>query len=70
MLCWFLPYNNMDQPYVYIYLLSLEPPSHTTHCYLKCYLCLIYISISPLIIEYASPFFKSLFKKKYIYIYI
>ena len=62
MLCWFLVYNNMDQPYVDIYPLSLEPPSHTTHCYLKCYLCLMYISISPLITEYSFPFFKSLLK--------
>ena len=28
MLHWFLPYNNVNQPYVYIYLLPLEPPSH------------------------------------------
>ena len=28
MLCWFLPYNIMNQPYVYIYSLPLEPPSH------------------------------------------
>ena len=27
-LCWFLPYNIMHQPYVYIYSLPLEPPSH------------------------------------------
>ena len=26
--CWFLPCNNMNQLYVYIYPLSLEPPSH------------------------------------------
>ena len=25
--CWFLPYNNRNQLYVYIYPLSLEPPS-------------------------------------------
>ena len=28
MLCWFLPYINMNQPYVYICPLLLEPPSH------------------------------------------
>ena len=28
MLCWFLPYINMDQPQVYIGPLPLEPPSH------------------------------------------
>ena len=27
MLCWFLPYINMDQPQVYICPLLLEPPS-------------------------------------------
>ena len=33
MLCWFLLYNNMNQLYVYIYPLPLEPPSHppTSH---------------------------------------
>ena len=28
MRCWFLLYNNMNQLYVYIYPLPLEPPSH------------------------------------------
>ena len=28
MLCWFLPYNNMRHPQVYIHRLPLEPPSH------------------------------------------
>ena len=28
MLHWFLPYNNVNQPYVYTYPLPLEPPSH------------------------------------------
>ena len=27
-LCWFLPYINMDQPWVYMWLLPREPPSH------------------------------------------
>ena len=27
-LCWFLPYNNMNQPSVYICPLPLKPPSH------------------------------------------
>ena len=30
-LCWFLPYNHMNQPQVYICPLSLEPTSHLTH---------------------------------------
>ena len=30
MLCWFLLYNNLNQPYVYIYSLPLGPPSHLT----------------------------------------
>ena len=29
-LCWFLLYINMSQPYVYIYPLPLKPPSHLT----------------------------------------
>ena len=29
MLCWILPYNNVNQPYVYICALRLEPPSPT-----------------------------------------
>ena len=28
MLCWFLPYNNVNQPQLYIYPLSLESPYH------------------------------------------
>ena len=28
MLCWFLPYNNLNQLYGYIYPPSLEPLSH------------------------------------------
>ena len=28
MLCWLLPYNNMNQLYVHICLFPLEPPSH------------------------------------------
>ena len=28
MLCWFLPYNNVNQPQVYLCPLPLEPPSH------------------------------------------
>ena len=31
MLCWFLLYNNVNQPQVYIYPLPLEPSSHTPH---------------------------------------
>ena len=27
MLCWFLPYINMNQPQVFVYLLPLEPPT-------------------------------------------
>ena len=27
--CWFLPYNSVNQPLVYIYSLPLEPLSHT-----------------------------------------
>ena len=30
MLCWFLPYNNVNQPQVYVCPLPLEPPSHPT----------------------------------------
>ena len=29
MLYWFLPFNNVNQPYVYMYPLPLEPPSHS-----------------------------------------
>ena len=29
-LCWFLPYNNMNQPRVYLPLLSPPPSSHPT----------------------------------------
>ena len=36
MLCWFLPHNNVNQPYIgplYIGPLPLEPPSHLQpHC--------------------------------------
>ena len=28
MLCYLLPYNNMNQPYVYIYIFPLEPLFH------------------------------------------
>ena len=28
--CWFLPYISMNQPYVYICPLPLEPPSHVS----------------------------------------
>ena len=31
MLYWFLPYISMNQPWVYIYPLSLEPPCPTSH---------------------------------------
>ena len=30
MLCWFLPYNNMNQPSVYTCPLAFEPPSHSS----------------------------------------
>ena len=32
MLCWFLPYNKVNQPEAYIYPLCLEPPFHTHPC--------------------------------------
>ena len=37
-LCWFLPYINMNQPWIYICPLPLEPPSHLI-------LALIYVSL-------------------------
>ena len=34
MLCWFLLYNEVNQPYVYIHPLPLEPPSPPDPCHL------------------------------------
>ena len=35
MLCWFLPYNNVNPPWVYLGPLPLEPPSHPRRILLR-----------------------------------
>ena len=31
MLCWLLPYNKLNQWYLYVYPIPLETPSHPNH---------------------------------------